>query len=200
VAGPVRDESWQARPYFLTFLMSLDLHLPFLHVHLNFGTVGLPVPGHVILQIPSQSLPPQENMLSLTAELQYFLNNFLTGGHWGSFEGALALEAPIHLIWFFFKSFHSNHLQVLELHLQFISDFELRDAPSLHFTRHLAPFTGAPLSQSSVTGGMTEYNWFRPGHWRAGFVVVGTGTVVVVTAGSVGCNSEYGVLVHSTPF
>ena len=60
-----------------------------------------------------------------------------------------------HLISFFFSCFHSCHLQVFELQMQLISDCVARDAPSLHLTKHFAPPTGAPLSQSSVTGGIT---------------------------------------------
>ena len=115
--------------------MSFDLHLPFLQVHLNFGTVGRPVPGQVILHVPDQSLPPHENILSLTAEVQNFLNNFLSGGHCGSLEAALS--PPIHLISFFFRSFHSFHLHVFELQVQLISDVELRWAPSLHLTFYM---------------------------------------------------------------
>ena len=60
-----------------------------------------------------------------------------------------------HLISFFFNCFHSRHLQVFELQMQLISECVAREAPSLHLTKHFAPPTGAPLSQSSVTGGIT---------------------------------------------
>jgi hypothetical protein len=88
----------------------------------------------------------------------------------------------MHLISFFFNCFHSRHLHAFVVQMQLISDVLLREAPSVQRTLHFAPETGAPKSQSSVTGGITLYNSFSGGHSGALVVVV---SLVVVTTGAV---------------